>query len=365
MSDKPTANQEEVVYGAHQTAAPRRSERRRSPSLFGPIVLIAVGAVILLANLGYLPSTLHWEAALSLWPLMLIFLGLNLIVRQAPRPFGSFLSALVGVVAIGVFGYVLLFADQLPILNADSARNAATVQRDVPISHARDGIDSAEVRIDFNDAAAAVVALENDANLIEGSVTYTGDLIFDVAQDGDSAEIVLDSTSGGWWWLNPGNWNNFAASDGWQVGLNPEVAYELDFDAGSGAYDYDLAAFTLNDFIFDGGSGAGRMALPGGNYAARLDLGSGATHIVLPRNGDLSYRIDSGSGGLQILLPDSMEARIEIDSGSGSFNPGDRLARVADSVWETPNFADATDRIDIQIDGGSGAITIDTAAQGR
>lgn len=42
-------------------------------SIFGPIVMLTVGAALLLKNLGYLKIESVWK----LWPLVLIALGLN------------------------------------------------------------------------------------------------------------------------------------------------------------------------------------------------------------------------------------------------------------------------------------------------
>jgi hypothetical protein len=50
---------------------------RRSNSLFGPIVLIAIGLFFLFNRFNIL-TDLYWLDVLRLWPLLLIFLGLNL-----------------------------------------------------------------------------------------------------------------------------------------------------------------------------------------------------------------------------------------------------------------------------------------------
>ena len=73
--------------------------RRQQPSLLGPIVLIAIGIYFLLYNAGLVPS-LNWWAALRYWPLLFVFIGLNIIVRQAPRPFAAILSLLTGLLVI-------------------------------------------------------------------------------------------------------------------------------------------------------------------------------------------------------------------------------------------------------------------------
>lgn len=371
MNDKTATNEPQTE--PRGPGAPPESKaaptRRRSPSLFGPIVLITIGVVALLANLGRLPGALYWDALLRLWPLLLVFLGLNLIVRQAPRPWGSFLSALVGVTAVTMAGYVLLFADQIPLLQESTPLSTEQLQRDVPVSYALDGIESAEMRIDLGPLPAELTVLEDSQYLIDGTVTYAGDLIFDVDQSGTMADLRLDTRSPDFWFLNPGSWRDFDDDDRWEIGLSPVPDLDLRLDGGSGSYDADLARLTVRNLSLDGGSGSGEMTMPSGNYDAFVDVGSGSIFVRLPGDGAQQVEIDGGSGGLRLLLPDTMAARFEIDYGSGSFSAGDRLLQQSGdddfAIWETPNYDQADNRILVEIDGGSGSIAVETAEQGR
>ena len=67
-----------------------------------PVILITAGVLLLLAALDKLPD-LHWEAALQLWPLLLIFIGLDIIVRLVPHPFGTILSLVLALIVTGIF----------------------------------------------------------------------------------------------------------------------------------------------------------------------------------------------------------------------------------------------------------------------
>ena len=49
-------------------------------SLFGPLLLIAAGVILLLIQIGYIPAENLWVMA-NLWPLLLIFAGVGLILR--------------------------------------------------------------------------------------------------------------------------------------------------------------------------------------------------------------------------------------------------------------------------------------------
>jgi lia operon protein LiaF len=83
-----------------QTAMTKRPER--SPirgSLAGPAVLIGLGIVFLLNNLGYLGWGI-WDTLLRLWPVLLIAVGLDLLIGRRSA-LGSALLALLVVAALG------------------------------------------------------------------------------------------------------------------------------------------------------------------------------------------------------------------------------------------------------------------------
>ena len=62
---------------------------RRKPGLVGPTILIAMGVIFLLNNLG-LVSWDIWGTLLQLWPILLIALGLDMLVgRRRARPKGT------------------------------------------------------------------------------------------------------------------------------------------------------------------------------------------------------------------------------------------------------------------------------------
>lgn len=341
------------------------AEKRRSRSLFGPIVLIAIGVYFLLANLGMLQSP-NWAAVLPLWPLWLIFIGVNIIVQQAPRPLGGLLSALVAITAVGVFGYVLMFSEDNALLNRLGVTSPNVAVTTEPITYQADDISSATVEIDFTSAGGEVYALEDSSALIDGTVSYSGDLVFDTSRDGSSASVFLDTRSSDvwWFWFNPANWDDAGRLESWQIGLNPNVETELRLDTGSGALDLALDELTLSYLELDGGSGAISVTLPDGDYGFNVDIGSGASRYVLPANGRLDMEVDGGSGSMVFELPEGMEARIELDQGSGSFNHDGRLRLVegdrdGDGVWESDGYDDdAANRVDLFIDTGSGSVTV-------
>jgi hypothetical protein len=340
--------------------------RRHGRSLFGPIMLIAVGVYFLLVNLGMVDQ-LHWDVALRFWPLILIFAGVNVIVRQFSRPIGTFFSALVALTAVAVFGYLLIIGDNSPIVQRFGAQNTNVAYKSETISFTpEEAVETAVVRLDFGAEGANLFALEDSPALIQGEVTYLGELRFDTAVNNGEADVYLDARNGTAFWFNPANWVVTGNGRAWEIGLNPRIPLDLRLDLSSGAANLDLAALTLNNLTIDASSGRTTLTLPPGRYDVNLDASSGMMDVTLPEQGDIYWQIDASSGSIHVHLPQNMAARVDIaSSGSGAV----RLDRARfslvqgseddEGVWETADYGRAINRIEIVIDMSSGSFTIE------
>ena len=350
---------------SEETEKSEKPRRRRGRSMFGPVLLIAVGIFLLLSNLNMLPA-LNWQAALRLWPLLLVFIGLNILVRQAPSPLGTWLSAVVAVAAVALFGYVLLFAEQIPLVDRLAGfALGAPIQEE--FAFPADDVTSASVALHLAAPRAEIRALEDSNDLVAGSVTHRGELLFDTAVSANHATIDLDTTGGNalFFWVDPASWFDSESTEGWEIGLHPQVPMDLYLDMSSGSVTADLLSLDLTEVTFKGSSGTATVALPSGDFDTVYDVGSGSVSLELPESGRQRVTIDGGSGSLRILVPDSIEVRLTItDAGSGRLNLNDaRFALVEEGedgagTWETGGYAGSSDYADLVIDVGSGSVTV-------
>lgn len=330
---------------------------RGNNSLFGPIVLIAVGVFWLLSNFGLLP-VIEWGAILRLWPLLLIFWGLNLIFRSAPRPFNALLSALLGVIAVGVFAFLILFGNSIPLVGSLEPPTVSKTDVLVPL----DGATSAEIKIETSIAPVEINTLSSGDSLVAGQVSYIGDMIIDSNMRGDEVTVRIDTRTPNGWFLDPANWNQFDEDDQWELALSPNIPLKLEIDAASGEGSYQLQQLQLRDFAFDGGSGAFTVVMPDGKYDANIDLASGSSSWTLPARGSGQFTFDGGSGSFNLFIPQGVEAQIAVDGGSGSFEADARFELVRgdreDGIWETAGYDSAENRLDINLDIGSGSVSV-------
>ena len=333
-------------------------EKQHSPSFFGPLVLIGIGVFWLLSNFGISP-TINWEGLFQVWPVFLIFLGVNLIVRNIRPPLGSTLSGLVGLAALGFAAMVLFAPTMIPF--TDRAQEVTVVKRE-PLIIEQGEARSAEILIETGIAGADITVLPQGSNIVQGDVSYINRLEKSYELDGTSEAKVRIGSESGSWFMNPANWRNLSIEK-WQLGINGELPTELRVDSGTGAISLDLRGADLTYLDVDSGTGAVTAYLPQGEYDLNVDTGTGASTWYLPGSGRGEYSFDTGTGAIRLYIPDGMEARIEIDSGTGGFRADDRFTLIEgerrDGVWQTADYERAANRLDIEIDSGTGGVSVE------
>ena len=132
-------------------------QKRRRVSLVGPVILIGLGVVFLLNNMGLLAWS-AWEVIFRLWPILLIALGLEIILSRLSA-WGS-LVALVLTVAI--------LAGMLWLPGPDIGTGQAVAGEEV--RQALGEAARAEVVIEPGVGALYIEALPESANLVEGTI---------------------------------------------------------------------------------------------------------------------------------------------------------------------------------------------------
>lgn len=317
-------------YSNEQTPGPRNRPR----SFFWPILLISAGVLFLLSNLGIVDWS-TWNLLWRFWPLILIAVGIDVLFGQRSS-LGSIISAFLILVLIGGAASAVFFAEQLPVLDRfreSSPWKTSHIEQDL------DGFESATIDIDWSSPPGYLGALNKSSLLIEGDLTYQGDLIFDVEPQGSQVDVQVDTRQTVNWISIP-----FQSSPNarWDIYLSPEIILDLTLDSGSGSCEFDLSELTLEDLF--------------------LDSGSGSILLTLPKGQSYTVKIDSGSGSVKIDIPEESGIRVRLDSGSGSFNPGSDFGLVSgerngDGTWESANYKTAQHTIEMVIDQGSGSIS--------
>jgi hypothetical protein len=301
-------------------------QHQRGVRLFWPIVLIGVGSILLLTNLGVIHGN-PWTIILQLWPVLLIALGLEILLGGATG-WRAVASAALGLALVGGILWILIAQPPIPGLNFGSSNLQTT-----NISQPLNGVESARADLSFGAGASKIYALSDSNNLIEGQLQTYSSPNFSVSTSNDRATIVL----------GPGPVNvpmifPSISEEQWEVGLNPSVAYQIDLNVGVGQATIDLSKLDI--------SGGG------------IDGGVGTSEVYLPGKGTYRLTINGGVGTIRIYVPSGLAVRAEVNGGLGSFNRLPNMQEVHDHVYETPGFSSAENAVTLIIDGGVGSISM-------
>ena len=344
-------------------------------SLFWPIVLIGLGVIWLLGNLGVLPQQ-NVRILFRLWPLILVVIGLDII-------FGRRSPAVGGLIGLGTVALAIVLLFLAPSLGLAADGELKTLN----FSEALGNATSGRIDLDLDRYQTTVKAVSDSSALIEAELDTTTDVAFSASGDREKTVILKPVRDPSFDF----DWLFSAVGDArWEIGLNPEVPLDLRVNVGSGAATLDLADLELTGLEIGGGSGSTNLTLPAGSsrytvdlnggsgsfiieldagadVRAVMDIGSGSIDITIGSGADVQAQIGGGSGSVAIDAPDDVGVRVVVsDRGSGSVRvPGNY--RLVDNrgdddsdtgIWESEGFGSASHRVEITFDPGSGSFTL-------
>ena len=291
-----------------------------------PYVLIGIGLLLLLTNLGWFGDIFgSLFSLLRLWPVALIAVGADMVTRGRYR--------LIVIAAAVVVGLLVLASWQRP------GSRLATGETQI-VDIALDGADSIDLEVDSGVAELRLDSATSGAAL-SGEITPVRAEIVDIESSvsGGTLEILVRSRSerGPFGWLDfvggPGN-----AGGSWDLTMREGVPVDLEVDSGVGSVELDLGSIDLRRLELDAGVGSTRVELPATEFDASINGGVGSVRLLVPRDAAVRIDVDTGLGDVDI---------------DGSFE------RDGDS-YTTAAYRDQGGGARIAIDVGIGEVTVDT-----
>lgn len=295
---------------------------QRRVSLVGPAILIGLGVLFLLNNLGILAWSV-WEAIFRLWPILLIAAGLELIIGRRSA-WGSLLALLLTLAVLG--GALSLFAAGM------GTRYPVAVEE---VRQALEGAARAEITIAPAVGTLHIEALPESARLVEGEIRLgRGErLKRDFAVEDDTATLALRSEGapfgpfiGGW-----------GVDRAWRLGLNPKVPLQLAISLAMGESNIDLTGLTVSDL--------------------EVSMALGRTTLILPEKGRFTAKVESAIGQTTVIVPAGLAASIHVDTGLAHRELPDDYRR-RDDFYTSPGYATAANRVDLEVSQAIGSVTV-------
>ena len=128
----------------------------------------------------------------------------------------------------------------------------------------------------------------------------------------------------------------------WLVQLSPKVPLVLKIETGVGESVLDLEGLKVT------------------NLSLKVSVGRATVH--LPATGTVAASITGGVGQITVRIPKGVQARIRAQNGLGAVNVlGD--FKHEGNVYTSSGYAGASNRVDLQIEGGVGQITVEQAGR--
>ncbi len=329
MNDRDVTNgADETVIGASDKTAsihrtPEGRRRRGRGGLTGAVLLIAVGVLFLLNNLGTLE--VDWLSLFRFWPVLLILVGLDIILGRR----GALGSAIMAVLALLVVGGVVYLATTAPGFARGQAVSGDFAQ---PLGD----VDRLEVRLDLGASDTELDALSGGTNAVEGAYTSPENLqvVVDYHTQGSTGvlEIYQEERHGMPAMMVPGFVGEL------DLGLTAAVPVDLIIDAGVGDLTLDLTGMDIRSLVIDGGVGS--------------------LNVILPAEGRYDVDVEVGVGSITIEVPSGMEAEISYDGGLGHLDMPGRFKQI-DGLWQTGDYSrNAENSARIDVEAGVGNVTI-------
>jgi len=198
---------------------------------------------------------------------------------------------------------------------------------------------SAHITLKPGVAHTEVSALSDSPNLVEGTIEYgryslKTNKSLDIVNG--QAELLLQARS-----RNVRFWPSSSdVSEHWSLRFTPRIPLEFTVDAGVGNLDIDLSDLIIT-----------RLA---------LNAGVGNTTVTFPTAaGTTRASIDAGVGNIHVRIPNGVGAKVHVSKGLGNVRVRNTHLSGDDRNYISSDFEIAQNKLELEISGGIGNITIE------
>jgi len=293
----------------------------RRSRLAGGLVVLLIGVMFLLANMGYLDMSV-WALVGRFWPALLVIGGVMLLLGVGFRWFLVVLLA--ALIVLGTIGGPIVYGWATgPLTNAVYVPDP-------------DRTDVTELRVEMHLDVPMMRVLPPTSTLYRVQVGYRSasepQVSLDV-RDGTGFLTVRQA-------LRPQTYvlSGAGTRQNVEFGFRNDLPVELWVKTGVTSTNLDLRAYDLRRMDFDTGVG---------NVVMRL----GAPTGTVPVN------VTSGVGNVELYVPRNTAVRVTADAGVGARDIG-QIGNRSGDTWTDDSFGGATDRLDIRVSAGVGRVSV-------
>ena len=259
------------------------------------------------------------------WGIILVLVGAGLLLRT------------LGIITFEVWGLVpalLLVAVGLLILWGVLAgpQSVATEENSIPL----EGAGQARIIVEHGAGRLTVGAGSRPDELLAGS--FGGGLDVQARRDGDTLDVRMRPSAQNWPMAFPWHWGPGRGLE-WTFNLNRDVPLTLELRTGAGESRLDLSELRVTELT--------------------LRTGASATDVTLPANaGNTRVECEAGVASVTLRVPSGVAARIRAEAGMGSVTVDRARFPRAGGYYQSPDFEQAVNKVEIRATMGLGAIAV-------
>jgi hypothetical protein len=283
------------------------------------VILISVGLVFLLNNMGYVPWAV-WFRILSLWPIILVALGIEIVFKKTRLSFLTILSPLLFMAAI--LGPTYFQSVELTGIY----RAVETYQYDEDLD-----TSVAKVTAIIQLRAGNLKVSSETGRLVSAKLEYWKRKPITTSEySGFDSSTTLEIRDKGREWKE-WSWRAWGAKD-WDIRLTNRVPVNLRIYAKATDGELDLSDLRVKNL---------NLETKAGNFDIKLG------DLVDQMNGT----IESDASRLHLLIPEDVGLKIENYSRLTSTSFSDLSILKYDNIYETSNFDQAPRKITLSLEG--------------
>jgi hypothetical protein len=283
------------------------------------VILISLGIVFLLNNLGYVPWGV-WFRILSLWPVILVAIGIELIFRKTRLSFLTILSPLLFMAAILGPTYFQRVELHRIYRAPDTYQWSENLDTSVAKVTAIIQLRAGNLEISSDPYKMISANLEYVERKPITTYEYSG---FD-----SSATVEIRDREKGW---KEWSWRSWGSKD-WEIRFTRRIPMNLRIYAKASDGELDLSDLRVESLNLD--IKAVNFDIKLGELVDRLD-----------------GKIDSDASRLSITIPEDAGLKIENYAKLTSASFSELSVLEYDNIYQTSNFDQASRKITLSLEG--------------
>jgi hypothetical protein len=290
------------------------------------VLLVCLGLVLLLNNLDYVSWSV-WYKILSLWPVLLVAIGIEIIFKKTALSFLTILSPIL--IFLAIIGPVYFSHYEV--------RKPGIIQKMNWVKPVEKNIKKAYLRVDLN--AGGLEIRKDSLNLVDAQLEYwrsKPECDYKFAEKDSIALIKIKEKREdwkGWFW---GGWRK----RDWYLKLSDKIPFDLKVYSNAGFSDLDLADILVDDLL--------------------LELNASDCRIKLGKKESIKIQVDANASSLKILIPKDCGLKIESDADLTSKEFRDLSIYKEEEKYWTTNYENSPYKIDLYLDGAVSHLKIES-----